>query len=345
MKDVLLYGVPTQRTIKRRKGLGDIDEEIKRAKDQIKFWEVQKYHPTNEIENGTRYIKEFNQTINSLNVDLESKLSEVAILQNALTQNYTAELYATYQRLNNDVANIKKSIAAKQEKIKYQQEKINEAQQKLNEYNAAIDRYKQTLADLQSITTGNDMFAPSSITIEFNKQDSDGAAAPAQDDGESDDTMPNVDAAPNDDYTAEEILEMIGWLNGFNGEERKQRAINYLTSKEGKETLLKIAYAGYLNPNSSYIKYIAQTVEYDPYNVWDATFKEDFKRNYERGGVEYIKTPNKQAEIWSDVETTLSIEPQEETTTQTKIPWYVYAIGAGALITAGILIFGKKKRN
>lgn len=35
----------------------------------------------------------------------------------------------------------------------------------------------------------------------------------------------------------------------------------------------------------------------------------------------------------------------ETETTDIKIPWYVYALGAGALLLGGVLIFGKKKNN
>lgn len=43
-------------------------------------------------------------------------------------------------------------------------------------------------------------------------------------------------------------------------------------------------------------------------------------------------------------------EPEQEATAQPKtsfsvqIPWYVYAIGGGMLLLAGIVIFGKKKQ-
>ena len=152
------------------------------------------------------------------------------------------------------------------------------------------------------------------------------------------------------------------WANAINNitdntEQRKTQDENiiaqinnknktYLNTDEAKEIIKDLMIYTSVYPLNNLQEELYEKIKNDN-EIWsDADWKKTVINNYlwtmpiryspPQQQTQTTNTPaaNQNAEAYQELKTSFSVQ----------IPWYVYAIGGGMLLLAGIVIFGKKKQ-
>lgn len=137
--------------------------------------------------------------------------------------------------------------------------------------------------------------------------------------------------------TVENIIEQINKKN-----------TSYLNSDEVKTQIEKLLFYGEPFELQKLIDKIFEAIKNDT-EIWnDADWKKQVINNYLWSLPIGYNTPiPRQTQTTStqttQTPTTTMAVASQNNTQDVKIPWYVYALGAGVLLLGGILLFGKKK--